>query len=275
MDDCIRYKDKLHEWVDGELVDGDADEVDLHLTLCSECADTARAIEHMKLLVQAKARPARIPDGLQEKVRQAITVESSRQSYRRRWTGRKLIPFATAAAVLLVILSSLNPFSTINHQELQASVGEFVFDSHLRSIHGDDGPTWFFGGAESAAARISSELSVPSVILPNPEESLRGVSFIKMGDLRIAKVFYQFGADECLSIFVIPRAPEVQDGCYCIKEGRNFAVFCLPGESVCYLFATNKDAKQCQDWFNSCICEECNCEECTCEEEIPVESPLG
>jgi hypothetical protein len=264
MDDCIRFKDKLHEWVDGELLDGDADEVDLHLTLCPDCADTARAIEHMKLLVQAKARPARVPQGLQEKVRQAITVESSRQSYRRRWTGRKLIPFATAAAILLVIFSSLNPFSTSPHSELQASVGEFVFDSHLRSIHGDDGPKWFFDGAESAAARISSELAVSSVNLPNPDDSLRGVSFLQMGDLRIAKVFYQLGS-ECLSIFVIPRGPEVQDGCLCIKKGRNFAVYCVPGESVCYLFATTQDAKQCQDWFRSCCCED----------ETPAENPLG
>lgn len=254
MDDCIRFKDKLHEWVDGELVDGDADEVDLHLTLCPDCADTARAIEHMKLLVQAKARPARVPEGLQDKVRQALTIESSRQSYRRRWTGRKLIPFATAAAILLVIFSSLNPFST-NNQELRASVGELVFDSHLRSIHGDDDPSWFFESAESAAARISSELAVSSVNLPNPEGSLRGVSFPEMGDLRIAKVFYRLG-DECLSIFVIPRGPEVQDGCHCIKKGSNFAVFCFPGETVCYLFATTKDAKQCQEWYRSCNCED-------------------
>ena len=63
MEDCIRFKKRLHEWVDGELGEVVADEVDTHLSLCPKCADAARAIEHMKLLVKSKARQSRVPEG--------------------------------------------------------------------------------------------------------------------------------------------------------------------------------------------------------------------
>ncbi|RTZ93155.1 MAG: hypothetical protein DSY92_01160 [Planctomycetota bacterium] len=254
MEDCIRFKERLHEWVDGELGEVVADEVDTHLSLCPKCADAARAIEHMKLLVKSKVRQSRVPEGLAGKVRQAITIESARYSHRKRWTGRRLVPFATAAAILLVILSSINPFSSTQHQELQASVGDYVFDSHLRSVTGDDGPEWFFEGTADASTRISQELGV-AVVLPAPDAMLQGVSFSSLGETRIAKVFYMLDS-EPLSIFIIPRPDGVMDGCHCIKKGRNFAVFCLPGESVCYLFATSQDAKACQQWFQLGCCGE-------------------
>ncbi len=252
MDDCIRYKDRLHEWADGELVDGVAEEVDLHLSICPKCADTARAIEHMKLLIKAKTRRPRVPQGLQEKVKQAITVESAQRSVANRWTGRKLIPFASAAAFLLVILASINPFSPNQVQDLQASVGNFVFDSHQRSVTGDDGPNWFFEGSDEASLKISEELGVP-VNLPVPDATLLGVSFSTIENFRLAKVFYRSDAEH-ISVFIFPKPLGVEGGCHCIKQGKNFAVFCLPGKSVCYLFATSSDAACCLEWFHSGCC---------------------
>ncbi|HIC23689.1 MAG TPA: hypothetical protein EYO84_09705, partial [Planctomycetes bacterium] len=45
MKDCMRYRERLHEWVDGELEGSFGEEVDTHVSLCPKCADAAKAVE--------------------------------------------------------------------------------------------------------------------------------------------------------------------------------------------------------------------------------------
>lgn len=261
MDDCIRYRERLHEWVDGELDGSFCEEVDSHVSLCPKCADAAKAVEHIKILVKAKARRPRVPENLQARVRQAIAIESRRQGVFPRWTGRKLIPFASAAALLFLLLSSFNLFFPASNHDLHAMVSEHAFDSHLRSVNGEASPEWRFEGSENVISFMSKELGtgVKLFDLDSLQEcvgkpvTLQGVSFEKCGDLRIAKVFYQMGSDH-LSFFVSPISPGFQEGLQCCIEGRNLAVFCCPEESLCYYFGTSLNAEEFQKIFQKCFC---------------------
>ncbi|MAW78149.1 MAG: hypothetical protein CMJ95_12295 [Planctomycetes bacterium] len=259
MDDCIRYRERLHEWVDGELDGTFCEEVDTHVSLCPKCADAAKAVEHIKLLVKAKARRPRVPENLEARVRQTIAIESRRKPSYPRWTGRKLIPFAGAAAFLFVLLSSY--FYPGQNQDLHAMVSSHVFDSHLRSVNGESTPEWRFDGSEKMTVFMTKELGTEVRLLDlellgdclGEPVTLQGVSFEQCGDLRIGKVFYRFGMEH-LSLFVSPLSLGQQDGLQCCKEGRSFSVFCCPEESLCYYFGTSLDAEKFQKILQDCFC---------------------
>lgn len=261
MDDCIRYRERLHEWVDGELDGPFCEEVDTHISLCPKCADAAKAVEHIKILVKAKARRPRVPENLEARVRQSIAIESRRKPSYPRWTGRKMIPFASAAALLFILLSSFDLFSPNQEQDLHAMVSSHAFDSHLRSVNGEASPEWRFDGSEKVIAFMSKQLGSPVKLfdLNSLEQcvgepvSLQGVSIEPCGDLRVAKVFYRIGSEH-LSFFVSPFTPGKQDGLQQCIEGRSLAVFCCPEESLCYYFGTSFNAEEFQKIFKDCFC---------------------
>ncbi|MGE4619310.1 MAG: zf-HC2 domain-containing protein, partial [Planctomycetota bacterium] len=253
MDDCIRYRERLHEWVDGELEDTFCEEVDKHVTHCPSCADAAKGVEHIKLLLKTKARRPRVPADLESRVRQSITVERGRPQLTARWSGRKIIPFASVAALLFLLFSSSNIFFPSQNQDLHAMVMSHVFDSHLRSINGEADPEWRFDSPEKVGAFMATEMGQPVKLFDleklqactGSKAVLQGVSFEKCGDLRLAKVFYLLGTEN-LSFFVCPVSPGPRDGLQCCMEGRNLAVFCCPGESICYYFGTSRQPESFQ-----------------------------
>lgn len=261
MKDCMRYRERLHEWVDGELEGSFGEEVDTHVSICPKCADAAKAVEHIKLLVKAKAQRPRVPEDLEARVRQTLAVEMGRQRSYPRWTGRKMLPFAVAAAFLFVLLSPFNHFFPGQNKDLHAMVSTHVFDSHLRSVNGEASPEWRFDGSDKAVAFMSKELGTEVQLFDlerlqqciGETASLQGVSFEQCGDLRIAKVFYLLGS-EPLSFYICPSSPGETDGLQCCMEGRSFSVFCCPRESVCYYFGTSRDPQQFQKIIEDCFC---------------------
>ena len=80
MNDCIRYQEKLHDWVDQELDLPTSEEIQLHLSQCPQCADAAKGIQHMKELVRSKAWKPEAPVSLQQGDRKSTRLNSQSRS---------------------------------------------------------------------------------------------------------------------------------------------------------------------------------------------------
>lgn len=264
MNDCIRYQEKLHDWVDQELDLPTSEEVHLHLSRCPQCADAAKGIQHMKELVRSKAWKPDTPPSLRQGVQEMLAVETSRQQPLR-WSGRTVLPLAATAALILVLLTPGFFDSRVSNSQLDAKViSEPVFNSHLQSLSGDDLPEALFGQTEDASRYVSKLLNCPVRIPEFENFSLWGVSVLEIGKHEIPKVFYR-GADSHLSLFLVCMKHDSSTGIHTLRNGVRFAVYCFPGANYCCVLATSDHPSQHQMVIGDCHCQVKNCfADCDC-----------
>ncbi len=264
MNDCIRFQDKLHDWVDLELDLPTSEEIDLHLSRCPHCADTAKGIRHMKQLVKAKAWQPKTPENLRQGVQQMLAVETNRRSGPR-WAGRTVLPLAATAALILILVTPDFFYPSGSHSSLDASViSDPVFNSHLRTLSGDDQPTALFQSHDSASRYVTNIIN-RTVMVPQFENfHIWGVSVLKVGQHEIPKVFYK-GTDSHLSLFVVCMDHETSTGIHPIKHGIEFTVYCFPGIDYCCVLATSDHPGNHHSAIAHCNCVVKNCSpECDC-----------
>lgn len=261
MNDCLHYQEKLHDWVDQELDAPTSEEIDLHLSHCPQCADAAKGIQHMKQLIRSKAWKPQTPENLRVGVQEMLTVESTRMQTRSRWSGRTILPLAATAALILIFLTPdiFNPAAF--NSSLDASViSEPVFDSHLRSLSGDDQPEALFNSHEVASLYITEMLDRPIQVPEFKNFEIWGVSALSVKGHEIPKIFYR-GADSHLSLFLVCMKLEASSGIHTLKNGVGFTVYCFPGADFCCVMATS-DCPQLQNYqmvIGDCFCQVKNC----------------
>ena len=268
MNDCIHYQEKLHDWVDQELDAPTSEEIDLHLSHCPQCADAAKGIQHMKQLIRSKAWKPQTPENLRKGVQEMLTVEATRKQARSRWSGRTILPLAATAALILVLLTPEIFNTSAFNSSLDASViSEPVFDSHLRSLSGDDQPAALFKSHEVASRYISGLLDRQVLIPEFNNFEIWGVSVLKVKGHKIPKVFYR-GADSHLSLFLVCMNHEISSGIHTLKNGVGFAVYCFPGADYCCVMATS-DCPRLENYqgvIDDCFCQVKNCHtDCGCQ----------
>ncbi|OUU23475.1 MAG: hypothetical protein CBC13_05400 [Planctomycetia bacterium TMED53] len=264
MSDCIRFQDKLHDWVDQELDLPTSEEIDLHVARCPQCADAAKGIRHMKQLIKAKAWQPEAPNNLKQGVQQMLALESSKP--KSRWSGITILPLAATAALILVLLTPQFFNSPASSGTLDASViSDPVFNSHLRTLSGDDQPTALFQSHESASSYVSNLID-RAVVIPRFENfSIWGVSVLEVGQHEIPKVFYR-GAGSHLSLFLVCMEHETSSGIHPLKHGVSFTVYCFPGVDFCCLLATSDHPSIHHGAISACHCAVKNCSsECPCK----------
>ena len=265
MNDCIRYQDKLHDWVDQELDLPTSEEIHLHLSQCPQCADAAKGIQHMKQLVRSKAWKPETPPNLKKGVQEMLTLESSRQP-RPRWTGRTVLPLAATAALILVLIAPGAFHISSSNSQLDASViSEPVFNSHLQSLSGDDLPQALFGSSEQASRYVSNLLNHACVVPDFDRFTIWGVSVLEVGPHQIPKVFYR-GADSHLSLFLVCMEHDGSYGIHTLRNGVEFTVYCFPGSNYCCVLATSDSPDLHLKAIREGYCECKNCfPECDCK----------
>ena len=72
---CAEFRDKLHDWVDGELSKNAAAAVQLHADSCPPCADQVQAVRNLKALICAK-RP-NTASGAKRRTKPTITIQAA------------------------------------------------------------------------------------------------------------------------------------------------------------------------------------------------------
>lgn len=267
MNDCIRYQEKLHDWVDQELDLPTSEEIQLHLSQCPQCADAAKGIQHMKELVRSKAWKPEAPGSLRQGVTEMLAVESARQP-QYRWSGRTILPLAATAALILVLLTPGFFDPEVSNYQLDAKViSEPVFNSHLQSMSGDDKPQSLFRSSAEASRYVSKLLNCAVLVPEFDNFNLWGVSVLEVGKHEIPKVFYK-GADSHLSLFLVGLKYDSFSGIHTLRNGVKFAVYCYPGTNYCCVVATSDHPGQHLPVIGHCHCQVKNCfADCDCHQD--------
>ena len=133
--DCGEVRQRLHEWIDGELDDETQWHFKNHLHECPECSRQAKSGERLKHLVRVKARREPLPPGLAERVRGSLATETVAGSWatsgatRRMWKSAAAL--ALAAFVPLIALVLWPKKTSLVHAE----VAEESLGRHLRFLN--------------------------------------------------------------------------------------------------------------------------------------------
>ncbi|HIN80318.1 MAG TPA: hypothetical protein EYN00_04505 [Planctomycetes bacterium] len=255
MNECRDIRDRLHEWVDGELDPILAADIHRHIDDCVDCADTASAIEKIKALIQTKARRVNLPPDLEDRVRQSLAIDAHRQR------GQKSTSVGSrwllAAAILLALF--LLPFlpGLIAPDELHAQVAEEVFDSHLRTVMEGELPQFLCDTSSGAAATIKEKLGIDVVLPEFPEGSaaLLGVTFLECCGIKVGKAFYRLKGDP-FTVFVVPMGCEQKPTLCICKRGKNYSVLCNPRDGYCLVMVTGLRPEEFQEDFLASVVPE-------------------
>lgn len=253
MNDCRDIRERLHEWVDGELDPSLAEEVHRHIDVCIDCSDTASAIEKIKLLVQSKAHRVELPSDLEARIQNSLTIEAHRMGTSKRSSLSTRWLLAAAAVLVPLFLLPFFPGLLVS-DELHAQVAEEVLDSHLRTVMEGELPQILCDTSEKAVAVLGKRLGV-DVTLPNfPDEvgGLLGLSFVECCGIEVGKAFYNLNGDP-LSLFVVPMDCKEKTTLCCCKRGKNYSVLCNSREGYCLVMATGLSPEDFKDRFLACV----------------------
>ncbi len=66
--DCSVVLAKVHRFLDGELSEGDADQLRLHIDACEHCLDEVDVVATMKALVKRCCQDQHAPDSLRSRI---------------------------------------------------------------------------------------------------------------------------------------------------------------------------------------------------------------
>lgn len=118
---------RLDPYLDGELADGEAAELEAHLRACPECAGLERRRRALRSALRAGLPRFPAPDGLRARVRAALRAQG-KQSFHYRLPWR---PLAVAAALVVVAVGS---YQLALRRAAGNTLAEQVLASHVRSL---------------------------------------------------------------------------------------------------------------------------------------------
>lgn len=70
---CGDVARRVHEFLDGELLEADADELRAHIDACEQCLDEVDVVAALKALVRRSCEGAHAPDALRLRIVTQVT----------------------------------------------------------------------------------------------------------------------------------------------------------------------------------------------------------
>jgi anti-sigma factor RsiW len=122
------FTEQLDAYLDGELAPGDAAALEAHLRECRECARLERDRRRLSDALRAHLPQFRAPDGLRDRVRDAVQAEAGRGARRR---PSPWYPLAAAACLAVVAVAS---WQVLLRRSAAAAIADQVLAGHLRSL---------------------------------------------------------------------------------------------------------------------------------------------
>jgi mycothiol system anti-sigma-R factor len=128
---CDECCETLDAFIDGELLDGEANRIRDHLAECGDCAAEHRMLSRVSSLVRTEAGRPSAPDVLKARIRSELAKPAAVASLAgsRSFATWKLV----AAGLIIAILSGGGAYSAAR-RPAPASVAEDVLSSHIRSL---------------------------------------------------------------------------------------------------------------------------------------------
>jgi anti-sigma factor RsiW len=127
------FEAQLDAYLDGELAQADARELETHLAQCRECARFRDERLELRAAITARVPSFQAPDVLRDRVREALRVAAREEIRGRRRVSFSTLwrPLALAASLLVVALGSWN---LALRQAAGDRLADEVLQSHVRSL---------------------------------------------------------------------------------------------------------------------------------------------
>ncbi|MEE8141793.1 MAG: zf-HC2 domain-containing protein [Planctomycetota bacterium] len=203
---CSEARERLHEWVDGELSEtSSAESLREHLRSCPKCEELGESIRRMKHLVQIKYKRVPPPPALEGRVREAIATETLATGADPFSWVRSRTSLAAAAAILItvVLVWVMNPGRVV--EDVHALVTDYSMSSHQQFVlHSDSWqiPCRTWSEAEQACIdRLDTLIQLPA--FPKDRVTVQGVGILNIADRKAAKIFCQLDGKP-FSLIAIP-----------------------------------------------------------------------
>jgi mycothiol system anti-sigma-R factor len=130
---CETLSDKLTGYLDRELDEGAAAEVEAHLRQCATCAARLERERRLRAAVQAHLPPLRAPESLRSNVRTVLRAQLKPAQRRQTWLPTWA---ATAAALLLGVAGGWQLATWRAPRGDGSDLATEVVASHVRSLEG-------------------------------------------------------------------------------------------------------------------------------------------
>jgi anti-sigma factor RsiW len=130
---CETLSDKLTGYLDRELDERAAGEVEAHLGQCVTCSARLERERRLRAAVQAHVLPLQAPDRLRSSVRALVRAQARRSQPRRAWLP---IWAATAAALFLGVAGGWQLATWRAPRGDASDLATEVVASHVRSLEG-------------------------------------------------------------------------------------------------------------------------------------------
>ena len=130
---CETLSDKLTGYLDGELDERAAGEVEAHLRQCVTCSARLERERRVRAAVQAHLKPLRAPEQLRSNVRSMLRAQAKRSQRRQTWLPTWV---ASAAALILGVAGGWQLATWRVSRGDGSDLATEVVASHVRSLQG-------------------------------------------------------------------------------------------------------------------------------------------
>ena len=130
---CETLSDKLTGYLDRELDERAAGEVEAHLRQCVTCSARLERERRVRAAVQAHLKPLRAPERLRSNVRAMLRAQARRSQRRQTWLPTWA---ASAAALILGVAGGWQLATWRASQGDESDLAAQVVASHVRSLQG-------------------------------------------------------------------------------------------------------------------------------------------
>src|SRR5215212_3381121 len=125
----------LSAFVDGELLPGEAAEVEKHFQSCAECTAAHSALVNTSSRIKASLMRYQAPDVLKSRILAGLNEQADDvPAQDRPRAPRRFVWSTIAAAAAIAIVSSASTIAVMHRRGADSSVANEVLTSHIRSL---------------------------------------------------------------------------------------------------------------------------------------------
>jgi anti-sigma factor RsiW len=204
--DCKDTPMLVHGYIDGELALAENLEFEAHVKDCVACREILREQQELKDAIREHARYHAAPDGLEQRIRGAISLPSilppaePAPAIPRRAAWQ---PLAVAAALMLAVVSSSGVTYYLTGRSAGPEIADQALDDHLRSLMANHLTDVASSNQHTVKPWFAGKLDLSPPVKDLAEEGfpLIGGRLDYLNDRPVAALVYRHG-EHVINVFV-------------------------------------------------------------------------